>query len=371
MDKLILTFFFFFQSLLDTSTTHFELSGKIVNELEIQRNALNVAMKNLETHSSPTKTRLSRYLRKADQELAKQRPILVNVDRDLLFLSKLKIHDSVRKVLIPDDQSKQYLIDFVDKKIIVQTKSDTVKLCDRLSVDSAEMKTFIDQIDADTNFLQDRVQRSINMYYLHDLFEEINGFMKKLKEKRTKVKRDLQRAYEKLSLLSETPLSAQFNSLSLVDSRFGESTTLSNDGVSPGADMSAIGSFSNALTRRGSKNSSSASKVFDSFLHFAAINIKELLPEMAKCELAVRQRTEQLLNSKRKAISVFINCMRIISSFQMMLHEVNIKMDSNVNFMESFHQRYKSNDLQILPQIVFSYVSIYKYKHSICIYLLT
>ncbi|CEP11651.1 hypothetical protein [Parasitella parasitica] len=343
------------RSLIDAATTHYELSGKLVNEHEIQRNALNVAMKNLETHSNPTKSKLSRYLRKVEQELSKQRPILANVDRDLLFLNKLRIHDAVKRVLVPDDRSKQYLIDFVDQQVIVEIKSDTMKLCDRISKDFLELKTFLQEIDTDTEFLQDRVQKSINMYSLHDIFEEITGYTKTLRHRRSKMKRDLQRAYEKLSLVSGTPLSGQFNSLSLDESRFGEATALSNDGASPVAETSTA-AFT-PLTRKNSKNSSS-SKIFESFLHFAEINIEESLPEMAKYELAVRKRTEQLLNSKKNAISVLISCMKTVSNFQMILHEVNIQIDSNVSFMENFRKKYKGNDLQILPQIVFSYGAI-------------
>lgn len=338
--------------MIDTATTHFELSGKILNEHEIQQSALNVAMKNLETHSNPTKTRLFLYLRRAEQVLNKQRPTLANVDRDLLILSKLKLHGSVRNILIPDDHSKQYLIDFVDKQNIMQIKSATAQLCDRLSAGTSEMKSFLDQINMDTSYLKDRVQDSINMYTLREIFAEIKVFMKSLKEKRSKMKRDLQRAYEKLSLVSDAPISAQFSSLALDESRFGESTALSNDG----SDMPATASFA-ALARKGTKNPS-LTKVFDSFLHFAAINIKESLPEMAKYELAVRQKTEQLLSSKKKAIAVFISCMKIISNFQMMLHEANIDLDNHNKHMDDFRKRQKGNDLQILPQIVFSYVSI-------------
>ncbi|KAF1806515.1 hypothetical protein FB192DRAFT_1008541 [Mucor lusitanicus] len=340
------------RSLIDTATTHFELSGRILNEHEIQQSALNVAMKNLETHSNPTKTRLFLYLRRAEQVLNKQRPTLANVDRDLLILSKLKIHDSVRNVLIPDDHSKQYLIDFVDKQNIMQIKSATAQLCERLSAGTSEMKGFFDQINTDTSYLKERVQNSINMYTLREIFAEIKVYMKSLKEKRSKMKRDLQRAYEKLSLISDTPITAQFSSLALDESRFGDSTALSNDGSS----MPATASFA-ALTRRGSKTSSST-KVFDSFLHFAAINIKESLPEMAQYELAVRQRTEQLLSSKKKAIAVFVSCMKIISNFQMMLHEANIDLDNHNKHMDDFRKRHKGNDLQILPQIVFSYGAI-------------
>ncbi|GAN03349.1 hypothetical protein MAM1_0039c02802 [Mucor ambiguus] len=340
------------RSLIDTATTHFELSGRILNEHEIQQSALNVAMKNLETHSNPTKTRLFLYLRRAEQVLNKQRPTLANVDRDLLILSKLKIHDSVRTVLVSDDHSKQYLIDFVDKQNIMQIKSATAQLCDRLSAGTSEMRSFFDQINTDTSYLKERVQASINMYSLREIFAEIKVYMKNLKEKRNKMKRDLQRAYEKLSLISDTPLSAQFNSLALDEYRFGDSTALSNDGST----MPTAASFA-TLARKGSKPPSST-KVFDSFLHFAAINIKESLPEMAQYELAVRQRTEQLLSSKKKAIAVFISCMKIISNFQMMLHEANIDLDNHNKHMDDFRKRHKGNDLQILPQIVFSYGAI-------------
>ncbi|KAG1078151.1 hypothetical protein G6F42_024400 [Rhizopus arrhizus] len=112
-----------------------------------------------------------------------------------------------------------------------------------------------------------------------------------------------------------------------------------------------------ALARKGSKVSSS-SKVFDSFLHFAAINIKESLPEMAKYELAVRQRTEQLLSSKKKAIAMFISCMKAIANFQQLIHDANMDLDSNNKLMDDFYERYKDNDLQILPQLVFSYGAI-------------
>ncbi|KAI8643189.1 hypothetical protein BD408DRAFT_342960 [Parasitella parasitica] len=315
------------RSLIDAVTTHYELSGRLVNEHEIQRNALNVAMKNLETHTNPTKAKLSRYLRRVEQELSKQKPILANVERDLLFLNKLQIHDSVKSVLIPEDQSKQYLIDFVDQQAIFEIKSDTVKLCDRLSKDFLELKTFLQEIDTDTRFLQDRVQKSINMYTLRDIFQEITSYRKALQQKQSKMKRDLQRAYEKLSLVSSTPLSGQFNSLSTQQ------------------------------TRKSSKNASS-SKVFESFLHFAQINIEESLPKMAEYELAVRKRTDQLLNSKKNAISVLISCMKAVSNFQMILHEVNIQIDNNASFMEDFRKKYKGNDLQILPQIVFSYGAI-------------
>ncbi|CAO0799710.1 unnamed protein product [Mucor circinelloides] len=337
------------RSLIDTAITHFELSGRILNEHEIQQSALNVAMKNLETHSNPIKTKLFLYLRRAEKDLNRQRPTLSRLDRDLLMLSKLKIHNSMRKVLIPDDHSKQYLIDFVDKQNIMQIKSATAQLCDRLSAGISEMKKSLDQINADNSYLNERAQDSINMYTLREIFAEIKIYMKNLKEKRSKMKRDLQRAYEKLSLISDTPISAQFSSLALDESRYGESTALSND-------MPNTASFA-ALARKGSKVSSS-SKVFDSFLHFAAINIKESLPEMAKYELAVRQRTEQLLSSKKKAIAMFISCMKAIANFQQLIHDANMDLDSNNKLMDDFYERYKDNDLQILPQLVFSYGAI-------------
>ncbi|KAL9542244.1 hypothetical protein MBANPS3_008703 [Mucor bainieri] len=340
------------RSLIDTATTHYELSVRILNEHEIQQSALNVAMRNLETHSGPTQKRLFRYLRRAEQVLNKQRPILANVDRDLLILSKLKIHNSVRNVLIPDDHSKQYLIDFVDKQNIMQIKSATAQLCDRLSAGTSEMKSFFDQINTDASYLKERVQDSNNMYSLREIFAEIRVYMKRLKEKRSKMKRDLQRAYDKLSLISDTPISAQFNSLALDESRFGDSTTLSNEG----SHMPSTASFA-PLAKKDSKKPS-LTKVFESFLQFATINIKESLPEMAQYEFAVRQRTEQLLNSKKKAIAVFISCMKIISNFQMMLHEANIDIDNHNKHMDDFHERHKGNDLQILPQIVFSYGAI-------------
>ena len=142
------------------------------------------------------------------------------------------------------------------------------------------------------------------------------------------MKRDLQRAYEKLSLISDTPISAQFSSLALDESRYGESAALSNE-------MPNTASFA-ALARKGSKVSSS-SKVFDSFLHFAAINIKESLPEMAKYELAVRQRTEQLLSSKKKAIAMFISCMKAIANSYVSIQQTTAKLQLLTRILGRHH----------------------------------
>jgi hypothetical protein len=321
--------------------------------------ALNVAITNLEKHRKSSEMCIKQFVSVSERELFRQQALLSSVDNDLIILKHIRVHPAIAKILEPSYQGKRRLSDFLDLGHIDMVKADTAELCEFLSFHIKVLRQEMINLASDEKEFQLGVAENRNLHDLDGTLSDIQALQLKTKYLREKTKRDLRRISEKISNLLNKPISDLFESLSLNEQpSMMESTVSSSSSSSPRFESSF--NIKSPIVIRGGSNdiSSSAKRTFDAFTHLTEIHVKDYLPKMANYEETVRQKTSELVLSKRKSISTFIRNMAVVSEFQRHVGTIKPTVDEHTQYLIDFKEKYDGQDLESIRDILFGYVRI-------------
>lgn len=318
--------------------------------------ALNVAMKNLEKHRKLSEMSIKQFLSVSERELFRQQALLSSVDNDLIILKHVRVHPAIAKILEPSHQGRGRLLDFLDLGHIDLVKEDTLELCKYLAYNINILRQEMIDLAADEEQFQIAVAENRNLHELDGILSDIQALHLRTKYLRDKTKRDLRRISEKISAMLDRPISSLFESLSINEQpSMTESAATSSSNSSTRFEPSF--SIKTTITRRGSNEiSSSAKRTFDAFLHLSEIHVRDYLPKMADYEKAIRQKTSELVISKCKSISSFIQNMAIVSEFQQHVGTIQPTIDEHDQHLADFKEKYDGQDLESIRDILFGYV---------------
>jgi hypothetical protein len=342
--------------LIKATTAHAQLSKTIVEEQKSQSMALNVAIKNLEKHRKNSEICIQQFVSTSERELHRQQALLSSVDNDLVILKHVRVHPAIAKILEPSNQGKRRLLDFLDVGHVDLVRADTVELCEFLSFHIKVLKQEMVNLAADEKEFHLGVAENMNLHDLDGTLSDIQALQLKTKYLRDKTKRDLRRIAEKISTMLNKPISALFESLSL-----NEQPSMMESTSSSSSSQRFESSFSvkpTSTTRGPSDIPSSAKRTFDAFTHLTEIHVKDYLPKMANYEGVVRQKTCELVMSKRKSISTFIRNMAVVSQFQRHVGTIKPTVDEHTQYLIDFKEKYNGRDLESIRDILFGYVRI-------------
>jgi hypothetical protein len=180
---------------------------------------------------------------------------------------------------------------------------------------------------------------------LDSTLADIQSLEQDLQKRRARTKRDFLRVCEKIAKLLNKPTEAILDSLP---------ATLEVEAVSTNS-LYSSGILSNSrvdITKPSDKK-----KAFESMNHLAEFHIMDYIPKLVHYEHAIRQKTMELIMSKRKAIKTFIVNMAIVSRFEQHVGRIQPSVNEHMEYLNEFKHKYNGQDLESLRHILFAYVS--------------
>lgn len=374
-----------------TTLSHTILAKTLVEEQKSQSMALNVALTNLETHSSITNHGVQDFYTMAEKELDKQLALLDTADIDLNILRNIQVHPAfinhTSSGTIETSTSltrKQSLADYLDMDQLEAARSDTEELCKDLTQDIQFLRSVVVELQEYEGNLRHQIVKDHNLHTLDSMLMDIQETRDKGQFLRDKIKRDLNRIYSKIADILQVPISSLLSNLTLDSSITSTSTsaatTTSN---TPTASIqrtathslsSHTGSIDNSmniqphssLARRNSSSPSSqdtatfpahTKKTLEAFYHLAEIHVNDYLPKLTSYESNVRQHITKLIQMKRLSIQKFLKNMTVISQLQSDIAATSPHLDSASKALSNFKDKYKSSYLETSRDMLFAYVS--------------
>jgi hypothetical protein len=315
--------------------------------------ALSVALANLKTHIGSGRNAANQFIESAKKELNRQSGLLKSLQNDIDILKHTHIHPSILESIEPSQQNRTKLIDFIDLQHIDIIKADTIDLCNYLNSESTELKKVAQEIVTYERHLQEHIASSSNLQSLDATLADIKSLQSKAQVFRDEMKKSLPRIYDTISKLTEKPISALFENLSLNPSISSESSSSS---IMP--PVSRRDSFALQQQQGQRISTSAAKKKFESFNHLAEYQLDDPLLKLSKCEVKIRQQVDGLIDSKRDSITEFFNNMKVIADLQDHIALLQQQSEGASQQLEDFKLKYGKKDLESVRQISFAYVSI-------------
>lgn len=335
-------------------TAHRQLAKSMVDEHKFQSMALNVALTNLEDHRKLSEASIKDFITRAKKELIRQQTLLNSADNDLNILRHVRIHPSIIPLL---DDNKRRLLDFVDQEHLEQLRTDTGMLCDFLTDQIKLLSEESDRMRLDEKEFCVQVAENTHLHALDALLLDIQQFEENTRQYRKKVNRDLKRVCQKIADLLNKPVSALLESLSQPLS-MAESSLSSFSSNSSASKLYQPQLRPLELKTTGDAITSAAKHMLHAFDHLAQVHIEDYLPSLSEFEMNVRQKTSELIVSKRNSISMFIRNMAVVSEFQRHVGQIQPAIHDNIKYLDQFKETYQHNDLEKLRDVLFSYGAI-------------
>lgn len=337
------------------------LASTTVEEQKLQSMSLSVALANLKSHITTGKQNANAFIERARRELNRQNSLLKSLQSDLDILKHTSIHPSIlENIELSGQQQKTKLIDFIDMQQIEVIRVETVNLVQYLDKESVELKKASQEIVTYERQLQQHITANSNLQSLDAILEEIKALFSKAQDFRKETKKNLPRIYDSISKLTDKPISALFENLSLNNpSIFSESSLSSVSTTMQPASSSSRqqDDFVSQQQRNSTTSVSAAKRKFESFNHLAEYQLDDPLLKLAKCEAKIRQHVDGLIDSKRDSITEFFNNMKVIAELQdhiALLQDQAIYASAH---LEEFKSKYGKKDLESVRQVSFAYVS--------------
>lgn len=337
--------------ILRSSAAHSQLAKWIVAEQKMQAMALQVAMTNLESHTRLSEACIQLFVSKAGKEYYKQQSLLNSLNDDLVILRNVKIHSTISSILDPIHRHKRLLLDFVDQSHISIVRDETLQLCNYLAKHIKSLKEEMKALKLEENKFREQVMITSNLQSLDGTLADIQSLEQEIQKKRSRTERDFRRVCDKIAKLLDIPVSSLLETL---PASFMMNSTLSSLPSSP---VSPTIPLTNK--RKDDIKASDKKKAFESMYHLAEFHVNDYLPKMAQYEHAIRQKTFDLIMSKRKAIKSFITNMAVVSKFEQHVGRVQPDVDEHMQYLNEFKEKYNGQDLESLRGILFAYVRLF------------
>lgn len=301
--------------------------------------ALQVAMTNLESHTRLSEACIQLFVSKAEKEYNRQHSLLISLNDDLTILENVIIHPTISRIISPTDAQKKSLMDFVDVDHIENVRKDTIDLCNYLSTHIKLLKEEMKGLNREEDNFKNQVHISSDLQSLDSILADIQSLEQQIEKKRVRTKRDFFRVCEKIAKLLNKPMETLLDSLpanlEVESDSLGSSSILSEPLI----------------------KSSDKKKAFESLNHLAEFHIGDYIPKLIQYEQAIRQKTNELILAKRKAMRTFMVNMAIVSKFEQHVGRIQPSVDEHMYYLNEFKDKYNGQDLESLRHILFAYVS--------------
>ncbi|SAM02365.1 hypothetical protein [Absidia glauca] len=379
----------FSQTLMKTTLSHTILAKTLVEEQKSQSMALNVALTNLETHSSITNQGVQDFYMMAEKELDKQLALLDTADIDLNILRNIQVHPAIisRTTTSTMEAStslkrKQSLADYLDMDQLETARRDTEELCKDLTQDIQFLRSVVVELQEYEGNLRHQIVKDHNLHSLDSMLMDIQETRDKGQFLRDKIKRDLNRIYSKIADILQVPISSLLANLTLDSSTTStatSTTTTTSNTPTASIQRTATQSLSShtssidnsvntqqhsSLARRNSSSPSShdttpfpahTKKTLEAFYHLAEIHVNDYLPKLTSYESTVRQHISKLIQMKRQSIQKFLKNMTTISQLQSDIAATSPHLDSASKALSDFKNKYGSSYLETSRDMLFAY----------------
>ncbi|KAG2223902.1 hypothetical protein INT45_009354 [Circinella minor] len=355
------------QVLIQTLSTHAQLSKNTVNEQKMQSMAINVAMTNLESHSYMANQNITTFSSFAEKELAKHSSLVESTELNLTVLQNIRLHPVIlNNIIISDDnnvdnekEGARLLMDFIDTLRIDKAKNGARELCTTLGQELQELHDLSIDLKHYEKDLQKQITEYQDLQSLDAVVLDIQEILQKAQFLREKIKRDLSRVYNKISELLHVPISSltnnTSNSINIIATTASSLSTGSTLTTDVGIQLGASGSTNIHSTTTTTTLTSHAKKTLEAFSHLAEIHIHDYLPKLHGYETTLRQKVVTLILAKRKSIERFLENMGIVSQLQSEIAAVAPRIEDTNRWISTFQDENYTMDLEALQEIIFAY----------------